>query len=300
MNAASIGAGYGFATRRIHTPIIVRAWRVATGILQVIVIWLAAVLVMPWLGNERRRRMIERFARGMLGVFRIKIAVRGVPAAEGPAVFVANHVSWLDSHLLKLVAPACFVAKTEVAHYPIFGTVVRQLGAIFIRRGNFRDAMRVRYELAATLRAGHQVAFFPEGTTTNGSSMNYFYPALFQAAVDSGAAVQPIAIRYTHPDGKVNFDAGFTGEMTIAESIVLLLKWPVIHAEVTLCEPIAPHGSSRRELAAITRAVISEQLGFPPFAARPRRMPWINEAAEERTSNTESPRSNAPAPSPVG
>ncbi|HUO05982.1 MAG TPA: lysophospholipid acyltransferase family protein [Candidatus Binataceae bacterium] len=298
MNSAAAQAGFNLATRT-HTPMAVRAWRLLTGLFQVVIIWLAAVFVMPWVGKQRRHRMIERFARAMLRVFRINVTMNGIPATDGPTVFVANHVSWLDPHLLNLIAPARFVAKTDVASYPVFGTVVRQFGAIFIKRGHFRDAMRVRHQLTAALKRGEPVAFFPEGTTTDGSAINYFYPALFQAAVDCEAAVQPIAIRYTHPDGRVNLDAGFTGDMTIVESIVLLLKWPVINAEVTLCDPIAATDTHRRKLAANTRAIISEQLGFPPVALRPRRMPWA-ETAEDGPPRAESPRSNAPAPSPAG
>jgi 1-acyl-sn-glycerol-3-phosphate acyltransferase len=195
-------------------------------------------------------------------------------------VFVANHVSWLDPHLLNLVGGARFIAKREVASYPVFGMIVRQFGAIFIHRGCIRDAYRVKSEAAASLLNGEHVAFFPEGTTSSGERINYFYPALFQAAIDAGAAVQPIAIRWHHADGRLNLDAAFLGDMTLVESIALMLKHRVIYAEVTLCEMIEAAGLSRRELAYRTRAAIAEKLKLEPFASRPRRTPWEDYAGD--------------------
>ena len=195
-------------------------------------------------------------------------------------------------HLLNLVCRARFIAKREVASYPVFGTVVRQFGAIFIRRGCIRDAYRVKSEAAKSLSNGERVAFFPEGTTSSGNRINYFYPALFQAAIDSGAVVQPIAIRWHHADGRLNLDAAFLGDMTLVESIVLLLRHRAIYAEVTLCEPVEAAGVSRRDLAHRTRAAIAEELKLETFAVRPRRMPW-EDYAGDRPRDVESPSSRS-------
>ena len=227
----------------------------------------------------------------MLRGLGVQVRIRGaLPGARIPMILVANHVSWLVPHLLNLVCRARFIAKQEVASYPVFGTVVRQFGAMFIRRGCIRDAYRVKSEAAATLSKREHVAFFPEGTTSSGDRINYFYPALFQAAIDSGAVVQPIAIRWHHADGRLNLDAAFLGEMTLVESIVLLLRHRVIYAEVTLCAPIEAAGIARRELAHRTRAAIAAELKLEAFAARPRRMPWEDHAGD-RSRDRESPNS---------
>ena len=271
------------------TPIPVRAWRVIVVIFQILTIWLGAILVMPWMSPPRRKRMIARFASRMLRGFNVQVRIRGMlPSARHPIVFVANHVSWLDPHLLNLVSGARFIAKDEVATYPLFGTIVHQFGAIFIRRGSIRDAYRVKCEAAATLSNGEHVAFFPEGTTSTGTRINYFYPALFQAAVDSGATVRPIAIRWHHADGRLNLDAGFIDDMTLVESIVLLLKHRVLYAEVTLCEPLEAAGATRRDLAHRTRVMIAQELELDSLAPRPRRMPWENYTSD-RPYRSESP-----------
>jgi len=240
--------------------------------------------------------MIARFADRMLRGLGVRVRIRGPqPCLRHQMILVENHVSWLDPHLLNLVCRARFIAKWEVASYPVFGTVVRQFGAIFIRRGCIRDAYRVKSEAAATLSKREHVAFFPEGTTSSGDRINYFYPALFQAAIDSGATVQPIAIRWHHADGRLNHDAAFLGDMTLVESIALMLKHRVIYAEVTLCEPLEAAGTSRRDLAHRTRIAIAEKLKLEPFAARPRRMPW-EDYAGDRPRDAEFPPSRTAVP----
>jgi 1-acyl-sn-glycerol-3-phosphate acyltransferase len=286
---SSAAARAAFDNESRTTLIPVRAWRVIVVIFQIVAIWLGAILMMPWLSRPRRKRMIARFASRMLRGLNVQVRIRGMlPSARQPIVFVANHVSWLDPHLLNLVSGARFIAKDEVASYPLFGTIVRQFGAIFIRRGSIRDAYRVKCEAAATLSSGEHVAFFPEGTTSTGTRINYFYPALFQAAVDSGATVQPIAIRWHHADGRLNLDAGFIDDMTLVESIVLMLKHRVLYAEVTLCEPLEAVGATRRDLAHRTRATIAETLELDSLAPRPRRMPWEGYTSD-RPYSSESP-----------
>ena len=287
MSSAATRAAFDHDSRA--TPIPIRAWRVIVVIFHILTIWLGAILVMPWLSRPRRRLMTARFAGRMLRGLHVQVRMRGtLPSAHRPIVFVANHVSWLDPHLLNLVSGARFIAKLEVASYPLFGTIVRQFGAIFIRRGSIRDAYRVKCEAAATLLGGEHVTFFPEGTTSTGTRINYFYPALFQAAVDSGATVQPIAIRWHHADGRLNLDAGFIDDMTIVDSIVLMLRHRVLYAEVTLCEPLEASGATRRDLAYRTRAAIAEKLELDSFAPRPRRMPW-EDYSSDRPRNSESP-----------
>ena len=100
--------------------------------------------------------------------------------------------------------------------------------------------------------------------------------------------MQPIAIRWHHADGRLNLDAGFIDDMTLVESIVLMLKHRVLYAEVTLCEALEASGATRRDLAHRTRAVIAEKLELDSLASRPRRMPW-EDYTSDRPYSSESP-----------
>jgi len=178
---SSAVARAAFDNQSRATPIPVRAWRVIVVIFQIVTIWLGAILVMPWMSRPRRNRMITRFAGRMLRGLNVQVRIRGtLPSARHPIVFVANHVSWLDPHLLNLVSGARFIAKEEVARYPLFGTIVRQFGAIFIRRGSIRDAYRVKSEAAATLSMASTSHFSPKEPLRPARASIIFIPRCFR------------------------------------------------------------------------------------------------------------------------
>ena len=104
------------------------------------------------------------------------------------------------------------------------------------------------------------VAVFPEGTTSAGDRVLPFYPAMFQAAVRSGAAVQPVAIRYRAADGTATRAAAYVGDMSVADSLRLLLREPRLTAELIFCAPLAPAGRTRKQLAAQAHAAIAAAL----------------------------------------
>jgi len=198
-----------------------------------------------------------------------------------PVMMVANHISWLDMYVINALCVSRFVAKSEVASAPVFGTIARQLGAIFIRRGSLRDALRVKGEAAAALRCGDVVGLFPEGTTSDGTHLRFFYPALFQAAIEAGATVQPIAIRYHHDDGRPNTAPAYTDDINLVQSIRAVLREPMLRAEITFCEPLRAR-LTRRELADRARQSIAEALDVSVLPPRPRYMPETWSAAKRQ------------------
>src|SRR5262245_7106230 len=130
------------------------------------VAWSGATMVAPRLTPRERGRLAMRFARRTLRSLGVRVTVRGtaLPADE-PALIVANHVSWLDVYILNTLVDARFVAKSEVAAWPVVGGITRGFDAIFIVRDSARDAARVKTAVAAALRAGDRVVVFPEATT---------------------------------------------------------------------------------------------------------------------------------------
>src|SRR5439155_10135151 len=165
-------------------------------------LWLAAALVVPRLHARRRRRVAAAFAQRTLRALGVSLRVRRErPRCDGPRLLVANHISWLDVYAVNAVEEARFVAKSETRTWPLLGAITAAFDSLFIIRGSCRDAARVKDAAAAALRHGDTIVVFPEGTTTDGTVLRRFYPALFQAAIDAGAAVQPVAIRYPNDDG---------------------------------------------------------------------------------------------------
>lgn len=225
--------------------------------------WTAAANQVPRLTCRERQLLVQAQAQRLLAGLGIRVVVRGdAPLLGEPALLAANHVSWLDPYVINTVCAARFLAKSEIATWPVVGTIARRHGTFFHRRGSFRCAARVKDRIARTLRGGEPVAFFPEGTTTSGASLARFYPAFFQAAVDSGATVRPVAIRYRDAAGRTSGAAAYVGKMSILDSVRSLLAEPSLTVEMTFGAPLDPAAADRRELARRVRAWIAGQL-FP-------------------------------------
>jgi 1-acyl-sn-glycerol-3-phosphate acyltransferase len=179
---------------------------------------------------------------------------------DGPLLVVANHVSWLDVYLLNALATARFVAKSDVRDWPLVGPIAAAFGTFFIVRGSYRDAARVKNAIADALLRGERVVVFPEGTTTDGTRVSRFYAALLQAAVDTGAPVQPVAIRYVGPDGAYEPAAAFIDDMSFATSLARVLRRPELVAQVHVAPSLPSLHRTRRELALLTRRWITAAL----------------------------------------
>jgi 1-acyl-sn-glycerol-3-phosphate acyltransferase len=251
------------------TTTLVRGVRGVALATQVVVVWLLAVLIAPRLPAARRRRMAARCAAHTLAIVRVRPCVRGArPMREGPALLVANHVSWLDVYVLNAaLGGARYVAKREVAHWPVAGAIARGFGTFFHVRGSVRDAARVKDAVAAALRAGERVVVFPEGTTTEGDRVERFHAAFLQAAIDAGVPVQPVAIRYPGPDGAPDRAAAFVGDMTFLASLARVLRRRRLDARLTFGPVIQPRGRTRRELAAVSQAFVTLALDRAATAA---------------------------------
>jgi 1-acyl-sn-glycerol-3-phosphate acyltransferase len=94
--------------------------------------------------------------------------------------------------------------------------------------------------LTDSLRGDQSVLIFPEGKTTDGSTVTRFQPRLFQAAIDCGAVVQPVAIRYVDKNGTRVKRVSFHGETGFLESLWNTVCGNMIHAEIFIFEPINP------------------------------------------------------------
>lgn len=118
------------------------------------------------------------------------------------ALYVANHISYLDALILHSFLPARFVTSQEFAETPFLGGICRAGGCLFVER---RYPMRVGRDISTLVEnfhAGHSVVLFPEGTTSNGCEMLPFKSSLFAAADQTRVPVVPITINFTAANRK--------------------------------------------------------------------------------------------------
>ncbi|MDY7573677.1 lysophospholipid acyltransferase family protein [Actimicrobium sp. CCI2.3] len=225
---------------------------------------LTCALVFPLVDADGRARRIRNWSVDLLAIFRLTVVVRhtGSGALAPRALIVANHVSWLDIFVINAMQPCRFVAKSDIRSWPLLGYLCARSGTIFIARGRVRDVRRIFQDLVDSIRNGEHVAFFPEGTTSAQGSLLPFHANLFEAAIDAGVSIQPMALRYLDASGALAPHADFIGEMTFAESMMVILKAPRLTAELIVLPLIDSTGAHRRELAPAARTAIAEALGY--------------------------------------
>jgi 1-acyl-sn-glycerol-3-phosphate acyltransferase len=137
------------------------------------------------------------FHRVLLRLLGIRVRVFGVPSEAAPVLFVSNHASYLDILVLGSLLPAGFVAKAEVADWPLFGVLSKLQNSVFIERRSTR-AVEQSSQLQNYLARGQNLILFPEGTSSDGLTALPFKSALFSIVEDSARGkditVQPVSV----------------------------------------------------------------------------------------------------------
>ncbi len=169
-------------------------------------------------------------------------------AAPREAVLVAaQHVSWLDVLALQAVQPVSMVARADVAAWPIIGRTARSLHTVFLDRAKLRELPGAVAQVRQQLTAHRCVAVFPEGTTWCGNARGRLRPAFFQAAVDAGVPVRPVAVRYHRRDGGSTTAPAFLGDETLLACLRRILRLRGVVVELRLL-PLQEPGGSRIDL----------------------------------------------------
>jgi len=209
---------------------------------------------------RRRQQLSCWFMVRLAATLPYRVRIIGEPPGQ-PMLWVANHVSWCDIPLLGMLQPLSFLAKSEVADWPVLGWLARQAGTLFIRRGA-GDAALINQQLTRHLDQGHPLLIFPEGTSTDGSSVRTFHPRLFACAIEADCAIQPVAIRYLR-NGKPDTVAPFIGNDELPAHLRRLLAGDVAEVVIHLLPPFPATSLSRKDLAERAQQAIEHALFAP-------------------------------------
>lgn len=218
--------------------------------------------VMPTVRPHDRDEIIEQWCREVLEALSIRLVFQGErpPEKVSSVLFVANHVSWMDILVINACRRAHFVAKAEVRQWPLVGWMAARTGTLFLKRTSLHELARATREVTASLRHGRCVALFPEGTTTDGTSVRTFHSGLFESAIHAEALIWPVAIQYRRHDGRHDADIAFVGDQTLVASIRAVLARPMTQARLSFAAPINSSTGKRRELTAWSRQAIERRL----------------------------------------
>ena len=233
--------------------------KLARALLHILIGFFTILLLFPRLGSEQRQLRTQVWSRGMLRCIGIALIVKGQPELNGPLLLVANHMSWLDITALHAARFCRFVSKADIKKWPFIGMLASGIGTLFIERESRRDAMRVVHHMTASLQAGDVLGVFPEGTTSDGSSLLPFHANLFQAAIAADAPVQPVALQFMDTRTGLQSTAPcYVGDDTLAGSVWRTLTTPDIAVVIHFGEPQLANGRDRRALAVALRQAVAE------------------------------------------
>ncbi len=228
------------------------------------------LFVFPLVSSARKRALVKRWSRRLLRILAVRTRVHGdLRARGGNVLIVANHISWLDIFVLNSVHPVRFVAKSDLAHWPIVGALSRGAGTLFIERTKRRDTRRINHHVAEVLASGDVVAIFPEGTTTDGRDMLPFKSSLLQPIVEAAGHVQPVAIRYRAPDGTLSVAPAYVGDTTFAQSFWSVCGERALTVDLIAMPPLLAREGHRRELARAAERSIRTALAAPDALMEP-------------------------------
>lgn len=219
------------------------------------------------------QRIVRWWCRGVLRALGIRLRTvlpdqsptgQAPPVAPGSLV-ISNHISWLDPLVLYAVQPLRMVAMEEVARWPMIGRLATWTGTAFMPRGK-ASALREAVDVTAgTLREGVSVGVFPEGVTRCGRAGGLYHPALFQAALNAGAPVRPVVLRYHTPGSDPSTAAAY--ELPLLRSVRTILAQRNLTVDVHLLPEIpAGTASHRRQLARVTQ-LVTDAVRFRPGGA---------------------------------
>jgi 1-acyl-sn-glycerol-3-phosphate acyltransferase len=196
------------------------------------------LVLFPFLSTGSKNNHIQSWSKRLLEIFGIELNINHANSLPQSSYLLAsNHVSWLDIHAINAFKPVRFVAKSEVASWPIFGWMAKQLGTVFIRRDSSRHARQVVDDMASILKT-QSICIFPEGTSTIGKSVQFFKPNLFEAAALSEVPVCALALAYfDRSTGQHSEVPAFIGDMGLIGSMAGILKNRRLRVELTVFAP---------------------------------------------------------------
>ena len=233
------------ATPRDPNPgILIRSARVVRSVWRIVRVaavalrWSAALVLNRRHRKDRasRANWLRETCRAALRAFRVEATASG--DAPRNSVIVPNHLGYLDVLAIASLTPVVFVAKREIASWPVLGWFARMAGTCFIDRRNRSDVVRVGKEIEAALAAGVSVVVFLEGTSSDGRGVLPFKSSLLEPVVRNRLRAAPAALVFTVPEGFSSVDdVCWWGDEAFAPHLFRLGKVSRVAVRVAWGEP---------------------------------------------------------------
>jgi len=272
------------AADRSHPPRMIRVFSIVLFIVLVTLLLLPFQLIGIVFNTRLQRTIPHIYHRILCAVIGIRIREVGKRSDDSPVLILANHASWLDICVISAVAPVVFVAKHEIAGWPVFGWLAKLQRSIFIDRQARHRTGAATQEIAARMLGGDAVVLFAEGTSSNGTHILPFRSALIGAVHHalgetthhSSVTVQPLSLAYVSlaglPIGRgLRERVAWYGDTDLIPHLVGVLSSGAIDVTVSWGDARAYDMSANRKVIArdaemAVRRMTTAALRQPPVA----------------------------------
>lgn len=217
-------------------------------------------------GAKRAFLMPLVFHRMVLRILGIRVKLAGEALAQGPALLVSNHVSWLDIPVIGAVAPLVFVAKNDVSAWPGFGWLAKLQYTVFVDRERRTRTVRDGGAIGGRLNLGDRAVLFAEGTSSDGNRVLPFKSSLVGAVLAGRAEplrVQALALVYTGRAGlpllrRERPSVCWYGDMTLVPHLLGIFAAPPLDVTIVLGPVMEMEGpAERKQVTAAAHAFVA-------------------------------------------
>ena len=216
----------------------------------------AQLIVMLLNGSKPAYTIPRLWHRGVCRILGLRVIVEGTPCTDRQVIFASNHISYLDIPVIGSVLKVSFVAKGEVAKWPVFGYLSKLQQTAFVSRSK-STLGHDKNNLETMLKDGRSMVIFPEGTSTDGRTVVPFKSSLFSVALaDDGTDIwlQPITLSLISVNGQDPADQtvrdlyAWHGDMTLNPHLAGFGKISGATIKITFHEPIRARATPDRKI----------------------------------------------------
>lgn len=196
--------------------------------------------------TQKQKNVRQWWLAKVVTIVGLELKIKGeIPQGANSALWVSNHVSWLDIPVVGSAGVA-FLAKSEIRKWPMIGWLGEKSGTVYIQRGGQNASQNASEKIAENIHSEDSVLVFPEGTTTDGKDVRHFHPRIFAPALDHSLRVQPVAICYLDSEGNPHSNVPWQNESFLS-NVFKILGESTIQVELSFLPILEADGFTERK-----------------------------------------------------